>query len=130
MPKKAFCPCPVEKSGLSDEIISPINETLTITIKDILDQNELKIIIKTSKILFKNDILTNTIYKQIGEQIKIQKNPLKLDISFLEAPQPDGDNYVAVKQNTDEWHTARKFKITGSPLPSLLGLKNSIATGK
>ena len=40
----------------------------------------------------------------------------------LKAPCPCGPNYHDVLQNTNEWKDLRKFKITGSRLPALLGL--------
>ena len=43
-------------------------------------------------------------------------------MNFLEAPKPSGDNYVNVTQNSPEWFSVRKYKVTASHLPSLIGL--------
>ena len=40
----------------------------------------------------------------------------------MKTPCPCGPNYHDVLQNTNEWKDLRKFKITGSILPALLGL--------
>ena len=40
----------------------------------------------------------------------------------MKAPCPCRPNYHNVLQNTNEWKDLRKFKITGSRLPALLGL--------
>ena len=41
---------------------------------------------------------------------------INIDISYLVAPKPCGSNYIDVKQNTQEWHDCRKFKITARRL--------------
>ena len=51
-----------------------------------------------------------------------EADPICIDISFREAPSPNGEIYVSVNQNTDKWHDARKLKITGSRISYLLGL--------
>ena len=47
---------------------------------------------------------------------------MRNDLRFLNAPTPSGTNYLKVKQNSEEWQQARKNRITGSRLPSLLGM--------
>ena len=47
---------------------------------------------------------------------------MTVNISNLKAHCPCGPNYHDVLQNTNEWKDLRKFKITGSRLPALLGL--------
>ena len=39
----------------------------------------------------------------------------------MNTPKPFGMNYVESEQNSEEWLNERKFKITGSRLPALLG---------
>ena len=43
-------------------------------------------------------------------------------MNFLETPKPCGDNYENVTQNSHEWFSVRKYKVTGSRLLSLIGL--------
>ena len=66
----------------------------------------------------KNIPLHNEIICEINRKVEI----VKLDLNFLEAPKPSGDNYVNVTQNSPEWFSVRKYKVTGSRLPSLIGL--------
>ena len=60
--------------------------------------------------------------KSLNEQILNGDTTVNIDISYLVAPKPCGSNYIDVKQNTQEWHDYRKFKITASRLAHLLGL--------
>ena len=62
--------------------------------------------------------LHNEIMCQINRKVEI----VKLDLKFLEAPKLTGDNYVNVTQNSPEWFLVRKYKVTGSRLPSLIEL--------
>ena len=66
----------------------------------------------------KNIPLHNEIFCQINRKVDI----VKLDLNFLEAPKASKDNYVNVTQNSPEWFSVRKYKVTGSRLPSLIGL--------
>ena len=59
--------------------------------------------------------LENTIHSQETKEIKI-------DISFLQAPKPTASNYIETEQNSPEWLEIRKYRITGSRVPVLLGL--------
>ena len=60
---------------------------------------------------------------EMQEKIKKQgvSGIVNIDISFLEAPTPAGDNYIDCAQKSIKWHEARKYKFTGSRLPALLG---------
>lgn len=60
--------------------------------------------------------MQSTIHSQETKEIKI-------DVSFLQAPKPTASNYIETAQNTPEWLEIRKFRITGSRVPVLLGLK-------
>ena len=60
--------------------------------------------------------------KSLNEQILNGDTTVNIDVSYLVAPKPCGSNYIDVKQNTQEWHDYRKFKITASRLAYLLGL--------
>ena len=62
-----------------------------------------------------------SLHKDIDSQIISGVQIIKLDLSFLEAPKPCGSNYFDVLQNTQTWHDHRRYKITGSRLPALLG---------
>ena len=62
--------------------------------------------------------LHNEINCEINQNVEI----VKLDLNFLEAPKPSEDNYVNVTQNSPEWFSVRKYKVTGSRLPSFIGL--------
>ena len=89
-------------------------------VKNIVLQNDLELII-TKLVMHqgpKNVPLHNEIICQINRKVEI----VKLDLNILEAPKPSGDNYVNVTQNSPEWFTVRKYKVTGSRLPSLIGL--------
>lgn len=117
---------------LSDSVISsntkdttnstPANE---VNINDIILQDELPIITIADTTLYENNPNVRDLCKTIDTQLQLKQNPVKIDICFLTAPKPSGNNYVSVEQNTGEWHTARKFKITGSRLPYLLGFNGS-----
>jgi len=54
-------------------------------------------------------------------QLQEKRPLLTINMSNLKAPYPCGPNYHDVLQNTNEWEDLRKFKITGSRLPALLG---------
>ena len=61
------------------------------------------------------------VYKSLNEQI-LNGDTVNIDIRYLVAPKPCSSNYIDAKQNTQEWHDCRNFKITASRLPYLLGL--------
>lgn len=72
---------------------------------------------------------TNTVYQKISNseilnQLKRQFNSetikIKLNLSFLEASKPSGDNYLNVKLKSPEWQKISKLKCTGSSLPTCL----------
>ena len=114
-------------------ILQKVNEKLCLTSNeystkennDIVTNDNIVLLNENSsdKVVFTYDKQTLELCENIKKQISESKNPIQLDICFLEAPDPIGSNYVAVQQNTDDWHLARKFKITGSRLPSLLGFR-------
>ena len=67
-----------------------------------------------------------TLHNEISCQINQNVEIVKLDLNFLEAPKPSGDNYVNVTQHSPEWFSFRKYKVTGSSLPSLIGLSGKL----
>ena len=69
----------------------------------------------------KNIPLHNETICQINRKVEI----VKLDLNFLVAPKPSGDNCVNVTQNSPEWFSVGKYKVTGSSLPSLIGLSGN-----
>ena len=95
----------------------------SITIYDIIKQNTVDIVVEKSELVYGNDNVTKNIVDDIDKQL--DKENVLLDISFLQGPDPIGSNYIDIEQNTDEWKELRKFKITGSRLPALLGLYGS-----
>ena len=64
----------------------------------------------------------NQVIASIETQLQEKWSLLTVNISNLKAPCPCGPNYHDVLQNTNKWKDLRKFKITGSRLPALLGL--------
>ena len=66
-------------------------------------------------------MVDNPLQIKINSQLNANASINKIDLSFLEAPQPSGDNYVNVQQNSPEWLEIRQNKVTGSRLPALLG---------
>ena len=66
-------------------------------------------------------MVDNPLHIKINSQLNANASINKIDLSFLEAPQPSGDNYVTVQQNSPEWLEIRQNKVTGSRLPALLG---------
>ena len=91
------------------------NENL---VEKIVLQNDLELIITKSVMHqgLKNVLLHNEIICQINRKVEI----VKLDLNFLEAPKPSGDNYGNVTQNSPEWFSFRKYKVTGGRLPFLI----------
>ena len=55
------------------------------------------------------------VHTSLNEQI-LNGDIVNIDIRYLVAPKPCGSNYINVKQNTQEWHDCRQFKITASRL--------------
>ena len=64
----------------------------------------------------------NQVIASIETQLQEKRSLMTVNISNLKAPCPCGPNCHDVLQNTNEWKDLRKFKITGSRLPALLGL--------
>ena len=90
--------------------------------ENIVSQNKIPIFVEKSTIMYNKDHICTNIENDINEQmLKDTNSILTVDLSFLSAPDPTGSNYMNVEQNTNEWHQTRKFKITGSRLPSLIG---------
>ena len=65
-------------------------------------------------------MVDNPLHIKINSQLNANASIIKIVLSFLEAPQPSGDNYVNVQQNSPEWLEIRQNKLTGSRLPALL----------
>ena len=85
---------------------------------EILQQEQINITISNFTTVYP----PNETYNKIKENINSQKgNMINLDIAFMDAPEPNASNYHDIEQNTTEWLDIRKFKITGSRLPALLG---------
>ena len=65
-------------------------------------------------------MVDNPLHIKINSQLNANAGIIKIDLSFLEAPQPSGDSYVNVQQNSPEWLEIKRDKVTGSRLPALL----------
>ena len=105
------------------------NETDTITVEDILSQGIIKIETLKSKNVYPKITNTNTLQPTITQQLTNSSDSvIKLDICFLIASSPTGSNCIDTVQNTDTCHNTRKYKITGSRLPSLLGIYGKTKT--
>ena len=94
--------------------------------EEIIAQNVLDIFVEKpvtvySKLTQSEKSVQNSLHLQISQKIGC----ILLDICFMEGPDPFGANYVKVIQNSEAWLEARRFKITGSRLPSLLGMHGS-----
>ena len=48
-------------------------------------------------------MMDNPLHFKINSQLNANASIIKIDLSFLEAPQPNGDNCVNVQQNSPEW---------------------------
>ena len=48
-------------------------------------------------------MVDNPLHIKINSQLNANSSAIKIDLHFLEAPQPNGDNYVNVQQNSPEW---------------------------
>ena len=107
----------------SSKSTSEISEISSLSINDIITCDEMPIMLIKNKYVYDKNCTT---YKALEANIKCQlensENQLLLRLCFLNAPEPSGTNYVHVIQNSDKWKDTRKFKITGSRLPSLLGI--------
>ena len=89
-------------------------------VEKIVLQNDLELIV-TKSVMHqgpKSIPLHNEIICQINRKVET----VKLDLNFLEAPTPSGDNYVNVTQNFPEWFSIRKYEVIGSRLSSLIVL--------
>ena len=65
-------------------------------------------------------MVDNPLHIKINSQLNANASIIKIDLSFLEAPQPSGDNYVNVHQNSPEWLEIKRNKVTESRLRALL----------
>ena len=97
-------------------------ENKTNYVNDIIKQNYLPLVLEKSCTIYQNvRIDSKELHSEINNQIVSGESIIKIDISFLHAPKPYGTNYIHLDQNSENWNTYRKFKITASRLPALLG---------
>ena len=80
--------------------------------------------LEINKIEFTSVYENNESYKTLENAIHSQttKNKVEIDICFLQAPKPIGSNYIDTVQNSEEWQSLRKFRVTGSRLAALIGI--------
>lgn len=72
----------------------------------------------------KKDNNTLNIRNSIKKPLLINpKAKVYIDIRLLNSSKPQVANYTDITQNTEEWYQLRRFKITGTRLPLLLGLQ-------
>ena len=95
--------------------------------KLLVEQNCIELNFNTYQTLFYPESIES---KQLRENIKEKlknnlQNVITIDIALMEASKPSGFNYIDVKQNTDDWKNIRKYKVTGSRLPGILGFSGS-----
>ena len=62
------------------------------------------------------------VLEKINKQLLNEDPVIRIDLTNLIPLQGQYTNHIYVKQNTQEWMDTRKGKITGSRLPSLLGI--------
>ena len=65
-------------------------------------------------------IVNNPFHSKINSQLNANASTIKIDLRFLEAPQPSSDNYKNVQQNSPEWPEIKRKMITVNRLPTLL----------
>ena len=65
-------------------------------------------------------IVNNPFQIKINSQLNANASTIKIDLRFLEAPQPSSDNYKNVQQNSPEWPEIKRKMITVNRLPTLL----------
>ena len=71
-------------------------------VSQIIQQNTLEATILNSNTVYKG-MMDNPLHFKINSQLNANASIIKIDLSFLEAPQPSGDNCVNVQQNSPEW---------------------------
>ena len=73
-----------------------------------------------------NNNAISELHKNINTQISENITELEINVANMCPLNPSMyKNYVNVKQNSDEWHMLRQNKVTGSRLPSLIGLSGN-----
>ena len=93
----------------------------TFSHSDIITQDEIPIkMLRLDSGMYDTDE-SRDFQKIITEKLKENKLTIEIDLRDKLAPVPRGANYVNCSQRTDVWHALRKFKVTGSRLPALLG---------
>ena len=89
-------------------------------VSQIIQQNTLEVTILNSSTVYKG-MVDNPLHIKINSQLNANASTIKIDLIFLQAPQPSGDDYVNVQQNSPERLEIKQKKVTGSPLPAVLG---------
>ena len=93
-------------------------------VREETDENQVSnpITVDASKVLYEASSQEDKkVIASIEGQLQEKRPLLTINISNLKAPYPCGLNYYDVLQNTNVWEDLRKFKITASRLPALLG---------
>ena len=65
-------------------------------------------------------MVDNPLHIKVNSQLNANASTIKIEMSFLTAPQPSGDNYVNDQQNSPGLLEIM-WKVTGSRLQALLG---------
>ena len=112
----------IDKENESVSVENNFNNN-TISNLDIVLQENMDIVVENYTTVYPQvDSVTKQMLQIINKQITQDTNScVHIDISFMQAPKACGTNYIDIAQNTTLWHKERRFKITGSRLPSLLG---------
>ena len=112
----------IDKENESVSVENNFNNN-TISNLDIVLQENMDIVVENYTTVYPQvDSVTKQMLQIINKQITQDTNScVHIDISFMQAPKACGTNYIDIAQNTTLWHKERRFKITESRLPSLLG---------
>ena len=86
----------------------------------IVDEDELDIKVMQPRLMY-DDEASLKMKDKLQVQLSEGKGIIEIDLSFLEGPNPSGENYIDVLQRSAEWHSTRKHRITGSRIAALLG---------
>ena len=127
--EESFCQERVDCNQTKMDLVGN-NIKKALTFKCVVKASEQKVKEQTSdsgtrdiKVLYEAVSQQNKqVIASIETQLQEKRSLMTVNISNLKAPCPCGPNYHDVLQNTNEWKDLRKFKITGSRLPALLGL--------
>ena len=71
-------------------------------VSQMIQQNTIEVTILNSNTGCKG-MVDNPLHIKLNSQLNANASTIKIDLSFPEAPQPSGDDYVNVQKNSPEW---------------------------